>query len=564
MQRLTSLLFAAVLLPVAVFAVDIHESTARYTDRAQFTLAEDAAISVLSNEGAVQGNPDGSFAPGRTLNRAEFTKIALLSARVALTDSGSGCFPDVPEGQWFTAVICTAKDMGFVQGNPDGLFHPERAVNYAEAVKILVSIYGYTLPDISGGEWYTPYLQAATSHGVLLPENPAPGTSLTRGQMARLAAAFAAEADGQLAEFLAAEAGHFPVSSSSSSSVSSESSMSAGSSLSSNGSAVSSSPVSSLSVSSVSSSSSLAYQRFPATSHQLYLGTQSLPIADGVVHPDNAGDVRIVTLRFRSELTSVASVFLVDSSGRQLATLVRGSADNGDNKYRTWEALLPSGSLHLNGNADTLLGFEVLLKTHDEGGIPNELIEPTTFTVIMQEDQSGDTKQLIPTSTHFPQHQTVQAMITSVQNGKTGGNISAGKKLNLASFQFAGVLQPDADLGVTSLQMTVDTTGITASNWYVMTTDRPDQFPCSVNGNIVSCDIGNNAGDIGSGVRTFNVYADIAVQSGAPASTVRVSLGDPGGIGRPGAVAWTDGVGTYNWLDFPGTTVLQGPQWTVK
>ena len=75
-----SLLFAAAfLLPLTAFALSFTDSTSNYTDSSTFTTAERAGISVLTNIGAVQGNPDGTFAADRTLNRAEFTKIALLT-----------------------------------------------------------------------------------------------------------------------------------------------------------------------------------------------------------------------------------------------------------------------------------------------------------------------------------------------------------------------------------------------------------------------------------------------------------------------------------------------------
>jgi hypothetical protein len=70
---------------------------------------------------------------------------------------------------------------------------------------------------------------AAEERGVSLPSSVEPDHSLTRGQMARLAAAFVAENDGELDAYRAAERGQFesvPSSSSSSSSRSSPSSSS--------------------------------------------------------------------------------------------------------------------------------------------------------------------------------------------------------------------------------------------------------------------------------------------------------------------------------------------------
>ena len=72
------LIAALVIIPGIALALDFSDATARYKD-APFPKAETAGISLLTNAGALQGNPDGTFAPRRTLNRAEFLKIALLS-----------------------------------------------------------------------------------------------------------------------------------------------------------------------------------------------------------------------------------------------------------------------------------------------------------------------------------------------------------------------------------------------------------------------------------------------------------------------------------------------------
>ena len=126
------------LIPATVLALDYHDATPRYKD-APFTRSESAGISVLTNLGVVSGYPDGSFHPERTLNRAEFTKIALLSRGTIVVSSSdaSNCFPDVKADQWFSRYVCLAKTRGVVKGYPDRKFHPERSVNYLEALKIL-------------------------------------------------------------------------------------------------------------------------------------------------------------------------------------------------------------------------------------------------------------------------------------------------------------------------------------------------------------------------------------------------------------------------------------------
>lgn len=564
MRRLFSFALLVTSLPAAALALDLTQSATAFTDFRAMTLAEKAAVSVLANADIVRGNPDGSFAPWRTLNRAEFLAIAQRSVQPVLPELAPEdlrCFPDVRADDWFATAVCWAESKRIVQGYPDGLFHPERTVNYAEAVKILVGLYEHELPNPEPNErwaWYTPYLRTATTLGLALSETPAPETFITRGQMARLAAAFLAESDGALEAYRAFEHGS-SVSSGSAASADAASQESSSSSADA-GSSVASSEAS---ASSASSSSSVR-QRFPAVSRQVYLGTRSLPLADGVFRSDAGGNVRLVSVRFRDELLAVSSAYLVDSAGNDVAVLQRGGADASDGKYRTWEALLPVGAYRLPAGVDTLLGVEVLTKSREAGGPANEQMEVSGITLFVQQDSDGSTKALVASSPHFPQHQTVQATITSVQNAPTAGDVHAGKNMHVASFQFGGILQNGADLGIVGLAFTVHGEGVTASNWHIATTDRPDTYICTTSGSPVTvyCDsITGGAGHIGGGIRTLQLYADIALQAGVSDPTLQVSLGDPGTIGHPGAITWTDAVGTYNWIDWPATTVIDGPVW---
>src|SRR3989338_2439756 len=109
MNRVALTLIMA-MVPAIVFALDYTKRSLQYTD-APFGPADAAAISVLTDIGAVEGNPDGSFAPLLLINRAEFLKIVLASnpnIRVSLSDA-TNCFPDVRRDHWFSPFVCLAK-----------------------------------------------------------------------------------------------------------------------------------------------------------------------------------------------------------------------------------------------------------------------------------------------------------------------------------------------------------------------------------------------------------------------------------------------------------------------
>src|SRR5688572_17768818 len=146
MHKTLLTLLSGLLVPAFVLALDFDPVVGQYRDE-PFGRAEGAAISLLTRHGIVQGNPnDQMFHPERTLNRAEFAKVVVESYMgEVFNEVGGDCFPDVRATDWFSRYVCYMKSAGYIQGYPDGKFHPERPVNYAEAVKMLVNKYGYEL-----------------------------------------------------------------------------------------------------------------------------------------------------------------------------------------------------------------------------------------------------------------------------------------------------------------------------------------------------------------------------------------------------------------------------------
>lgn len=77
------------------------------------------AISTLANAGIISGYPDGTFKPGQTITRAEFTVIAV---RFDTVTNASNPFTDTV-GHWAEKQISFAASKGWVNGYPDGTFN---------------------------------------------------------------------------------------------------------------------------------------------------------------------------------------------------------------------------------------------------------------------------------------------------------------------------------------------------------------------------------------------------------------------------------------------------------
>lgn len=211
-----SSLALAIALPVLLSSIPLAgaaENTDQLFDKIQMELKlsditdhkNEEAIIYLYKHNIIGGYPDGTFRPDGTINRAELLKI-LVGDKVAsldVMDEGGkphpeyqNCFPDVHE-EWFAVSICFAKKQGWISGYPDGTFRPSQSVTKAEAVKMLVSIEGFTpsaqaspFDDVQEGDWYAPFIQAAYAKNLLeLPRkgfasNPyGAGEAITRGSV---------------------------------------------------------------------------------------------------------------------------------------------------------------------------------------------------------------------------------------------------------------------------------------------------------------------------------------------------------------------------------------------
>lgn len=151
------------------------------------------AVRYLTLINVFEGYPDGTFQPSRDINRAELMKILFMDAVSESDDSESykNCFPDVNE-EWFAPYVCYGFQSEVVQGYDDGLFHPERTVTKAEALKMLLlgaeiavperaSPKGAPYTDLFGTSWYTPYVVTAYELGYL--EDPAGPFNPDQGQV---------------------------------------------------------------------------------------------------------------------------------------------------------------------------------------------------------------------------------------------------------------------------------------------------------------------------------------------------------------------------------------------
>ena len=143
---------------------------------------------LLKTLGIVNGDGDGSLRPGDNLTRAEFAKLAVCmldKQSEAVSNSGSSTYSDVYADHWALRYINYVSKNGIILGYPDGTFHPDEPISFAQAVTVTLRTLGYTAEEI-GDFWPDNYLQKAASLGLTEGMNYGADDALTRADMVLL------------------------------------------------------------------------------------------------------------------------------------------------------------------------------------------------------------------------------------------------------------------------------------------------------------------------------------------------------------------------------------------
>ncbi len=148
------------------------------------------AIKFLKENNVVSGYEEGTFKPDNPLNRAESLKIILNANNIPIKKAKT-TFPDVSNSDWFEQYVGTAVSKGIVSGYGDGNFKPGNSVTRAEFLKMAILTAEFTpsesslgsqnpYPDVNKDQWYAKYFLFCRSNqllrmkkgGFIAPNNP--------------------------------------------------------------------------------------------------------------------------------------------------------------------------------------------------------------------------------------------------------------------------------------------------------------------------------------------------------------------------------------------------------
>ncbi len=510
------------------------------------------AVSFLTQEEVLQGYPDGTFRPGQPVNRAEFLKIAQRAGtREFVPPIDTACFPDIEPAAWYAPFVCAAKRDGIVSGDAEAgvdpslwKFHPDRNVNYVEALKILMRNFGIVTIQPIGAVWYEPLITGAIAQGIALP-GADPAHALTRGEVAQLAASFVAWNRGELAELRAAQEGRTSSSSSSVSSISSASSMS-----------------SSFSLSSVSSasSSSVAYDPGPDFLQMpsfLRLGTVSSILgAAKIFNNSEPFIVEDVTVVFTGTVPTIDQVRLyATADGRYLGGASRDSSDPSSFTLHS-----SPGLLSVARREDASVYARAISRPFDQGGESGEDIAIDHFFIEGRGDWSNRRYSQSTTET-YQTFETARSTFTSIANaGPAEDALVGGVGRTLGQWRLEGVRgDGSADLRVTDIDFSLGVSGgVILSNVTLGADGTTERADCSVAGDTITCaSVPEGIGTVSSGTRILTLRGDITIPGSSQSAGLQVALTPAGSVNSAGALTWTDGTTSFSWVPFDGAQ-LQG------
>jgi len=102
---------------------------------------------------------------------------AVFALLLPISAHADQSFSDVPESHYAHKAIEFLKKNGVINGYEDGTFQPNKAVNRAEAIKMITGplidqdqlalVTGTPFDDVPDGAWYLPYVEAARQNNII-------------------------------------------------------------------------------------------------------------------------------------------------------------------------------------------------------------------------------------------------------------------------------------------------------------------------------------------------------------------------------------------------------------
>jgi hypothetical protein len=181
------------------FSVTVHDSKGMESTHTEtFTPIDCTEKVVVYHHNFFIGYPNGTFQPDGNVTRAEVAAAMSRALGLGWTTDPSG-FSDLKATHWAAGFITLMTKEGFMTGDPDGTFRADEPMTREEAAAAFLRIAGMSpvlnpssssFKDVKPMSWSAGYIEAARTAGLLAgyPDNTfRPADLLSRAEFATLA-----------------------------------------------------------------------------------------------------------------------------------------------------------------------------------------------------------------------------------------------------------------------------------------------------------------------------------------------------------------------------------------
>lgn len=152
-------------------------------------------VKSLSERGIIQGYPDASFKPHRSVTRGQAAKILANALKLDMENVPDPGFIDINRNNEYYKPIAALVNAGIIKGYPDGMFKPNRSLTRAHMSKMIVLGYQLSEEEIIGNPFedveleseYAGYIQTLYTEGITTGTTAttfSPNSEVRRGQLA--------------------------------------------------------------------------------------------------------------------------------------------------------------------------------------------------------------------------------------------------------------------------------------------------------------------------------------------------------------------------------------------
>ncbi|MFJ5623519.1 S-layer homology domain-containing protein [Peribacillus loiseleuriae] len=186
---LSAALVATVVAPTAGFAAEFPDVS---KDHQYYS-----TIQALADAGVVTGMPNGNFDLGGKVTRAQASQMVAKILKLA-TDAPATPFKDVKKDAWYTNSINALYAAGSIKGLDKDTFAPDKTMTRAEFAQLIVTAYDIPVKeaktpftDVKAGAWYQSAIETLYANGLIKGQTATsfgPNETIKRGDFAYLLA----------------------------------------------------------------------------------------------------------------------------------------------------------------------------------------------------------------------------------------------------------------------------------------------------------------------------------------------------------------------------------------